>query len=460
MNLLPGWGAGLAPNGAAVAASGDGSAMVVVAPLTGAGNAAPADWLRQSGSAAIGKYLKSASVAAVYPSRMGRAAALATVEYTSPAGPGTAHALCVMQDGIGTLYLIAAPKTQFARLNDGMVQMLQSFSFTGVRAAAGGEQAGGAAAPNVRFKRATDPNEGAFSIDVPEGWKVQGGLVRKSTLDVRMYVHATSPDGQTVIRLGDADFGTFTTPNPMLQMAGFREGSVYSPGYGNNWIVSRYVPGAVFAQQYAARLAQQAQATGLQIKETRNRPDLSKSAAIVSSMISSAAGETDFTCTRGGRECAGAVLAATTQTSMQGMQGGIWYVSTLTAFLAPVEQAGAADQILQHMLKSFEMNPQWVARQSQTTMDTSQIVHETQEHISHIITDTYWARQRVLDRTNRNFDDYIRGVVRLRDPNTGDEYEGEAGKNYYYKVPNVNRPVGTNREIQGRIDVTELEQVR
>jgi hypothetical protein len=52
------------------------------------------------------------------------------------------------------------------------------------------------------------------------------------------------------------------------------------------------------------------------------------------------------------------------------------------------------------------------------------------------------------------------GVVRLRNPDTGDELEGEAGKDYYYKVPNRDRPVGTNRPIEGDPNVTELEQIR
>jgi hypothetical protein len=448
----------MAPSGAAIAASEDGTAMVVVAPVTGVGEMPAADWLQRSGSTAIAKYLKGAAVSAVYPSRMGRAAALASVEYSSPAGPGTAKALCVMQGGIGTLYLIAAPKTQFARLNSGMIGMLKSFSFTGQQAAPGGGSR--AAAPNVSFQKVRDPNEGAFSVDVPSGWKIEGGLVRKSTLDVRMYVFATSPDGQTVIHIGDPELGAFTTPNQMLAMAGLREGSVYSPGYGNSMVVMRYIPGPAFAQQYGSRFAQRLGASGFQIKESRNRPDLSKSDNIVSTQISATAGEADFVCNRGGRECAGSVLASTTQAAVAQSIGSLWVVSVLSAYLAPMEQAGEADRILQHMLQSFELDQNWVARQSKTTMDTSQIVHDTQEHISKIITDTYWATQKSHDRTARNFDDTIRGVVRLRDPNSGDEYEGTAGKNYYYHVPGVNHPVGTDRPIVGDVNVSELEQIR
>ena len=108
------------------------------------------------------------------------------------------------------------------------------------------------------------------------------------------------------------------------------------------------------------------------------------------------------------------------------------------------------------------MNPAWVGQQQQTTMQTSQIVKETGDATSKIITDSYWARQRSQERTNRQFDDYIRGVVRLRDPESGEELEGVSGKNYYYRVPGTNNTVGTDAtDFQTRNpDFTELEQVR
>ena len=128
--------------------------------------------------------------------------------------------------------------------------------------------------------------------------------------------------------------------------------------------------------------------------------------------------------------------------------------------MAPADQVSAAQQIARHMTETFQMDLQWQAQQSKTTMRTSEIVRETGEAINKIIIDTDRTRQRAIDQSHRNFDDYIRGVVRLRNPDTGDELEGEAGKKYYYKVPNVDRPVGTERPIVGDPDVTELEQIR
>ena len=464
MNLLPGWRAQLAQNGAVVARSGDGLSTVLVAPVLDAGNAAPLDWMRRSGAAFLGGYLKSPAIAAVYPSKSSRGVVLASVDYAGVNGPGTAHAMCFFAGGVGTMFVIAASRSAFPNQSGPMIQMLASFSFSGDKAAgpegrpgAGAEQA----SPSVQYTKFADRNEGAFTLDVPAGWKVEGGMKRHSTLDVRAAVYSTSPDGGTVIRLGDFDLGTFTEPNQALAMAGMREGGTYSPGYGNVWQIRRYMPGPQFAQEYVAKLARDTQAGNVQIKNVKPLPEYSKQQNLGGAIIRTMAGEADFNCVRSGRESAGVVVVATTATSMAGgALGAIWHVSFLADYVAPADQAPAAEQIARHMIETFQMSVQWQAQQSQTTMRTSQIVRETGEATNKIIMDTYENRQRTLDRTNRNFDDYIRGVVRLRNPDTGDELEGEAGKKYYYKIPNRDKPLGIDRPIEGDPDVTELEQIR
>ena len=93
-------------------------------------------------------------------------------------------------------------------------------------------------------------------------------------------------------------------------------------------------------------------------------------------------------------------------------------------------------------------------------METSRITHETGEYISKLQNDAYWNRQRAQDRSNRNFDDYIRGVQRVVDPETGREYEAVAGSNYYYRVHATDRAVGTNSAETPKIDVTLLVPVK
>src|ERR1700730_15745420 len=57
-----------------------------------------------------------------------------------------------------------------------------------------------------------EPNEGAYSLDVPRGWKVGGGILRRTPVDVRSAVNAAYPDGAIRVLLGD--FGLSGRPPP------------------------------------------------------------------------------------------------------------------------------------------------------------------------------------------------------------------------------------------------------
>ncbi len=144
---------------------------------------------------------------------------------------------------------------------------METFRATG--APAGAESA---KRPDVKWVRWQDPKENAFSLEVPAGWTVTGGAFRFAPVDIRKAVQASSPDGRIRITGGDAELPTFTEPNQMLAMTGFREGSWYSPGYGVNMMVRRYMPGTQFAGEYVATRA--ARGCGnLKFTETRDRPD-------------------------------------------------------------------------------------------------------------------------------------------------------------------------------------------
>jgi hypothetical protein len=459
MDLPPGWRAQLAENGAVTARSGDGASLVVVAPVLGIGEAT-AEWLRRRGAAALVPYLGNAAVSAVYPSRIGGSAALAAAEYSGGSGPGTANVLLYADGGIGTLYVIAGPKALFARQRAQLVQVLRSFSFTGERPA----QAGAGEAPaDVNFARFDDPREGAFTVQAPAGWRIEGGVARFAATDVRPYVFATSLDGSRMVRIGDPAVGLYTLPNQLFAFAGMGEGQVYSPGYGVQMTIMRYLPGHVFAQQYTAALARHAQAANLRIQSVKPLPPLHEAfQGYVQQQMT--AGEAAFTCVRNGRECAGSVVSETTLTAVPASQGGMWQATALASFLAPVESAGPTNRILLHMVESFQMNPQWLQAQSQTAMNTAQIARTAALHTSRIINDVYWNRQAAQDRVNQKWDDYIRGVVRLRDPRTGEQFEGSAGRNHYYRVDGNGRPDYRGNHVIGQdrarnVDIGELEVV-
>ena len=86
-----------------------------------------------------------------------------------------------------------------------------------------------AAAPLVSgWTTVQDPAEQAFSIEVPQGWKITGGLYRFGLLDPRLMVDMVSPDGKIDIRFGDYRVPPFAPLTPTLASLGFS-----SDGFGS-----------------------------------------------------------------------------------------------------------------------------------------------------------------------------------------------------------------------------------
>ena len=165
----------------------------------------------------------------------------------------------------GYLYAVAAPDASFRPLEEAFARILASVRLSGAPPGRG-EQS------SMNWVRWQDPRENAFSFEVPSGWNVTGGLFRFASVDTRSAWQLTSPDGQIRITGGDAGLPTFTAPTQTLAMAGFHEGSWYSPGYGVNMMVRRYLPGVVFAREYVQQKAPR-DCAELTFTETRERPD-------------------------------------------------------------------------------------------------------------------------------------------------------------------------------------------
>ena len=167
----------------------------------------------------------------------------------------------------GTFYCVAAPPESFGRDNETFTRILQSFKAAGPEA--GGQ---GQAPPARRYVRWSDPSENAFSVEVPADWRTEGGLLRLAPVDTRTAFSVTSPDGAVRIVAGDSRIPNFGVPNQTLAFTGFNEGSWYSPGYGVNMMIRRFVPGTAFAAEYVQSQVAQA-CGGLRIDGSRDRPD-------------------------------------------------------------------------------------------------------------------------------------------------------------------------------------------
>jgi hypothetical protein len=353
-----------------------------------------------------------------------------------------------LKGAAGFLYVTAAPTASYTAEKEILSRILETFRATG--APAGAKASSG---PAVKWVRWQDPKENAFSLEVPAEWTVMGGAFRFAPVDIRKTVQASSPDGRIRITGGDAELPTFTEPNQMLAMTGFREGSWYSPGYGVNMMVRRYTPGAQFAREYAATRAARGCAN-LTFTGGRDRPDvdgplnrLMSGLAAVGGIMRIQSGEAAFTCEQNGQPASGYYFASSLLAGAAGMPSGIWHVEYLYGYVAARDQAAQAQQILSHMLVTYQDNPQWMAMQQNVTAATSRIVTQTQQEVSKMISDTFAYRNQVDDEISRRRENVTLGTVDVIDAASGRQFKVENSSNYYW-LDNHGVIVGTETDTK------------
>ena len=269
----------------------------------------------------------------------------------------------------------------------------------------------------VRWSSFRDPTEGAFTLQVPAGWRVSGGMRRVTALDLRPGVQAVSPDGSIVLFFGDPSVQVFALPNALLAQMGVREGMIYpnTP----NMTVARYQPGDVFARTWGARrigsFCRQPE-----VRAARARPDAGRSidmafgAGGVRSTIR--AGEAVFACTLNGAPGGAYAFAATQLAETTG--NGIWQAMVMAGFVARSDRVRDASRLLDQMVGSYAYDPTWMRRQQGLTMDVSRITTQTNDAVSRSIHDSFEVGKGRYDHIDA-FDQAIRGVETFNDPVRG-----------------------------------------
>ncbi len=367
---------------------------------------------------------------------------------------GLGALICSIYRGSGIFYLISSAKESFPVDKKTMVSILKTFRFV--------QAAKSKPLKSLGFKYNTwsDPKENAFSVDIPAGWEVSGGLFRFASVDTRPSIIVLSPDKEIYISGGDSRVPPFVVPSQLLEMTGFGEGSWYSPGYGVNMLVKRYLDGRNFAKEYVMQKIA-VRYSDLTFTEEKDRPDVSKvindiyrhySAYGIQSAVDT--GEVFFTCRKNNKNYVGYYFAGTRLTTAYG--SGNWLVEHLFGFLAEKSKSGIARQVLGHMVKSFKINPRWLAMQSNLTAATSEIVSRTHDEISEIINSSYQYRQWVYDDISRKWSNAILGLTDVNDPETGETWKVASGRNYYWRKGDS--IVGTDTYDRPDIDFTPLEE--
>ncbi len=389
--------------------------------------------------------------------------AIGTYSFSQKGEQGKANVLCSIENQSGMLYAIAAPSDQFEDQKETLIAIVKSLVFTEPSEPMKENQSPKTEElPTLQYVRWEDPREKAFSLEVPKGWKINGGLFRFASVDVRSCVELTSPNEKIRITGGDQEIPTFSLPMSSF----FPEGSWYSPGYGVNMIVMHYLTGLEFAQEYVQK-RKESILSNIQFTETKDRPDIAQTLNSFNAVQNLAgisqimtAGEVAFTAQMDQQNVKGYYFAASTKiTYPAGMsEGGIWLVPYLHGFIATEDQVAVAQEVLQHGIQSILINPQWVSMQQGITSETSKIVSRTNEEISNIISESYWNRQASQDDLSRKWSNTILGQTDLVDPDSGETFKSSSGHNYYWRKQNSNEIAGTDTYERPDIDFAPLQE--
>jgi hypothetical protein len=268
----------------------------------------------------------------------------------------------------------------------------------------GGASAQAATAAAVQWVTVRDSREQAFSIQVPQSWKTYGGLFRYSSIDARLVVDMTSPDGLTNLRVGDATVPPYRVPGPFLPAG---------PG------VAPYVTAKVFATKYGqARFASMCQ--GLVV--TKSDDMAPKYHPAQQGMSHTTGGEVFISCTTNGAPMNAYVYAETTLMGPGG-PGSSWLVTALASLIAPAAQATAAGAMLQHAGASLAINPAWTQMQNQLNNQAIQQINASMQ-ATIAATNAENAREQgmISALNNDSFNDVINGVQSTTDAATGQKY--------------------------------------
>jgi hypothetical protein len=270
-----------------------------------------------------------------------------------------------------------------------------------------------------------DPAEKAFTVEVPKGWAVHGGLFRMGFSDERPMIDLTSPDGQTNVRLGDVSIPAYTLPTPLHPT----QGQIDDLGAQAQLVIASYRTGPEFAVLYAhVRFYKTCQNPTADTNDVSfSIPDYIPDAA---TGTQSSTGRIAYTCGAGTSQRVAFAAARTTLTN------SIWTAPTLGSFIAPTAQLALARTVLLHLAQTFKLSPDWLnyqkqmdayalqyqqARQQQRMAQLAQQVQQFQAQMQAMRNQVsaFENQQAAQAAQVQGFDNALVGVTPTIDPLTG-----------------------------------------
>lgn len=315
-------------------------------------------------------------------------------------------------------------------------------------------------------KRVVEPSEGAFSILVPEGWKVQAGIARQGA-EPRPWYLVQSPGGGAELRVID--------PRMPATFVEATFGMMLLPGM----VPRPYLPPEMFAEEYARHFARERGAASFEVIARRDldamvrddpRPD---AGARVQALMAGGAvfGGVEFLSRDRGRR--GVVDVVTLRMPMM---GALAWTPMVTAYDGPAAEWPAARDTLLRIVRSYVSNDAWQQRlrmnmqaQHEATMASirtngavlqmqaqsgMEAIHahaarahasaQTAAEINAMQSAGFAARQAGLDESHRRAVNGVREVSDLYDPVSQEVLRGAPAHVENWWSDGAGRVVGTD----------------
>ncbi len=346
-------------------------------------------------------------------------------EMTFSAGATVGVAFCTFEGQIAEIRFASAPQALFDSLWPIQLDMLASAQFPGGQAAQAPAQPAQPASPNVvtqqgnindpfaalggavqpqqpaagnnpfaqsgvvaqspsnlTFVSFTDPNERAFTVDVPQGWLVDGGM--HDVFGTKLIFYSMiAPDESVLIFVGQTEILVSLQPTPQLTQAGYPEGTVIYTDNNFYVHVAPYLTGKEAAQLLAettiAPFCQQFTFT-----EERELEEASGFTPDQTAFVS--AGEVAYTCMIDGVPAVG-YQYATTYATVDPNYGEIWMIQDIYGFVAEASSMNQAITALGRSINSLTYSDQWITQQQQI-IQQQQFAQQQQQQMDDA---TYYA---------------------------------------------------------------------
>jgi hypothetical protein len=336
--------------------------------------------------------------------------------------------LNVLVDGIHVIVSgFEAPAQNLAQLSPVMTQILASFRTMEL----------------MPRQSHLDATEGAFSLQAPLGWMVAGGINRNQVGGAGMVMFNVARDPQRLV--------SAVMPNLLWTymddgMGGFWGGM---SGYPN----MRFTPAVKYCQGTLAKWITKVQ-PAVKVESIIDRPDLSdlyvhewaKTGYVIGSyevtvaLMVTAYVENGIRLKQGSR-----VITQRPRGQLAGPMV-LWTAAQDVYIRAPYAEFETWQPILDGILESFKINPNWQAMENQRIQGQIQNqiaasqadisrrlgqISQTLSETSDIVTNSYWNRQATYDHISEQRSDVMRGVQNVTGP-ASEVYKVPSGFDQYW----------------------------